>query len=285
MCSNIWQTSNKSVIWRNKIEMRPEVPLGQFKIARAARSGLRLRSALLSRSGLLLVTMALLLPAVAQSAAITLWKIGKFDGSSGEFKSQDIDYANPKSDPVYMVGQSSDRDWYRFQPGPANGMTGARLHPFTVRFSLKDAPRGVYHLKIAILYETPRLSFLQLDVNGHSGYFYFHPRLDFRAGDWEGTFVPQTSADEKTIDIPAEWLLQGENTFLLTAMDDPATAQTSLGAIAPGHSGLVYDALEFTQDEAERYNASAFSARIEPTVFFRKTDRKTESGMSEVVDV
>ena len=144
-----------------------------------------------------LLCMAITLPAAAHAAERTLWKIGTFDGSSGEFKSQDIDYADPKSDPVFVVGQSSDKDWYRFQPGPANGITGGRLHPFTIKFSLNDAPRGVYQLKIAMLYETPRLSFLKLDVNGHSGFFYFHPKLDFRAGDWEGTFVPQTSIGRK----------------------------------------------------------------------------------------
>ncbi len=178
---------------------------------------------------------------------------------------------------MFVVGQSKDADWYRFQPGPANGMTGGRLHPFTVKFALNDAPRGVYHLKIAMLYETPRLSFLKLDINGHSGLFYFHPTLDFNAGDWEGTFVPQTSTDEKTIAIPAAWLRQGENVLVLTAMDDPATPQTSLGAIAPGHTGLVYDALEFTQDAAAHYDEHAFAARVEPTIFYR-------SGQ-EVVDV
>ena len=172
-----------------------------------------------TRAGLLMMAM---LPAVAHSAERTLWKIGNFDASSGEFRSQGIDYTDPKSDPVFVVGKSGNQDWYRFQPGPANGMTGARLHPFTIRFSLTSAPRGVYRLKIAMLYETPRLSFLMLKANGHSGYFYFHPRLDFHAGDWEGTFVPQTSTDEKTIDIPGDWLRKGENEFVLTAMDDPA---------------------------------------------------------------
>lgn len=224
---------------------------------------------------------AMLLPAAAHSAERTLWKIGNFDASSGEFKSQDINYSDPKSDPVFVVGQSSDHDWYRFQPGPANGMTGARLHPLTVKFSLNSAPQGVYRLRIAILYETPRLSFLRLDVNGRSGYFFFHPRLDFHAGDWEGTFVPQTSTDEKTIAIPAAWLREGENKFVLTAIDNPATAQTSLGAIAPGHTGLIYDALEFTQNDTERYDPRAFAARIEPTIFYRES----KAGMLEVVDV
>ena len=223
-----------------------------------------------------------MLAAVAHASEKTLWRIGVFDGSSGEFKGEEgINYGDPKSDPVFVVGQNSDKDWYRFQPGPANAMTGARLHPFTLKFSLPDAPCGVYRLKVGILYETPRLSFLKLEVNGHSGYFYFHPRLDFRAGDWEGTFVPQTSTDQKTIAIPAAWLRKGENIFILTAMDDPATPQSSLGAIAPGHTGLIYDALELVQDEAETCNSNAFTAQIEPTIFYRKTS----ANMVEVVDV
>jgi hypothetical protein len=225
--------------------------------------------------------MAVTLTAVAHATEKTLWKIGTFDGSSGEFKSQDIDYADSKSDPVFVVGQSSDNDWYRFQPGPANGIAGGRLHPFTVKFVLNDAPLGVYRLKLAILYETPRLSFLKLEINGHSGFFYFHPKLDFRAGDWEGTFVPQTSVDEKTILISAAWLRKGQNAFVLTAMDDPATAQNSLGAIALGHTGLIYDALELVQDDAEQYNINSFTAQIEPTIFYRDTKAR----MAEVVDV
>ena len=220
----------------------------------------------------------LLAPYRSLAADQTIWAVGVFNHSSGEFRNEaGIDYADPKSDPVFVVGQSKDSDWYRFQPGPANGMTGGRLHPFTVKFSLNAPPQGVYHLRIAMLYETPRLSFLKLDLNGRSGYFYFHPTLDFNAGDWEGTFVPQTSTDEKTITVPAAWLRQGENTLILTAIDDPATPQSSLGGIAPGHTGLVYDALEFTQDADVRYDGNAFSARVEPTIFYRST--------TEVVDV
>jgi len=217
----------------------------------------------------------------ATAADRTVWKIGEFNHSSEEFRSQGIDYANPKSDPVYIVGESTNNDWYRFQPGPANGMTGGRTHPFTVKFSLADAPHGLYHLRIAMLYETPRLSFLKLTVNGHSGFFYFHPKLDFHAGDWEGTFVPQSSTDEKTIAIPAAWLHKGANEFVFTALDDPATPQTSLGAIAPGHTGLIYDALELMQDADARFDEESFSARIEPTIFYRAAKSRT----TELVDV
>ena len=106
-----------------------------------------------------MLVASLLASISGMAAERSVWKIGAFNGSSGEFRSEGIDYASPKSDLVYVVGQSTDQDWYRFQPGPANGMTGGRLHPFRIRFSLPGAPRGVYHLKIAMLYETPRLSY------------------------------------------------------------------------------------------------------------------------------
>ena len=222
------------------------------------------------------------LTSFAHAGSHSIWKIGEFNGSSGEFRSErTINFVDPQSDLTYMVGSNSEKDWYRFQPGPANGLTGGRVHPITLKFTLPDVPHGVYSLRIAMLYETPRLSFLKLAVNGHSGLFYFHPKLDFRAGDWEGTFVPQTSTDEKTITIPAAWLHKGENQFVFTALDDPATPQTSLGGIAPGHTGLVYDALELTQDPDAHYDAQAFSALVQPTIFYKQTN----SGVAEIVDV
>ena len=218
----------------------------------------------------------------AFAAGSLVWRIGTFDHSSQEFRSQGIDYSDPKLDPVYRVGQSKEsQDWWRFQPGPANGMAGGREHPFTVLFDLKQPPRGVYRLTIAVLYETPRLSFLKLDLNGRTGHFYFHPKLDYEAGDWEGTFVPQTSWDKKTIELPAEWLHLGENRLVLTALDDPPQVETSLGSIAPGHSGLVYDALELEQDPDAKYNAARIQPIVVPSIFYRQA----EGSLKEVVEV
>jgi alpha-mannosidase len=211
----------------------------------------------------------------------TLWQIGKFDDSSQEFRSHGINYSSQKSDVVYTVGSSHARDWLRFQPGPANAVAGGRLHPFQVNFTLQQAPRGLYQLRVAVLYETPRLSALQLSVNGHKGVFYFHPRLDFAAGDWEGTFVPQTSRDEKTIDIPTQWLRRGANSLVFTAIDKPSAPQASMGDIAPGQSGIVYDAIEFTQDAHARYEEATVSALMVPTIFYRKSS----TGLNEIVDI
>lgn len=213
-----------------------------------------------------------------------VWRIGEFNASSGEFHTHDLDYANPKSDAIFRVGTSTNRDWPRFQPGPANGTAGGRLHPFTILFDLPEQPSGVYQLKLAMLYETPRLSHLKLEVNGHSGLFYFHPKLDYAAGDWEGTFVPQASTDSKTIAIPAAWLKQGENRFVLTALDDPADVQHSIGSIAPGHTGLVYDALELTHNPSGRYERSRVTATVEPTIFYRSRGGKPQEVVDVIVD-
>jgi len=225
---------------------------------------------------------ALGLATTAVAAEKTIWKIGTFNRSSGEFRSQGIDYADAKQDPVYRVGRSKDaEDWQRFQPGPANGMTAGRPHPFTIVFDLPGTPTGVYKLKLGVLYETPRLSHLRIEVNGHAGLFYFHPKLDYAAGDWEGTFVPQTSYDEKSIAIPAAFLKSGENRIVLTALDDPATVENSLGAIAPGHTGIVYDALEFSSDASMKYKGDSVRALAVPTIFYKGAANESR----EIVEV
>jgi len=236
------------------------------------------------KSWVLLVLGMASICCIAQERVI--WRIGTFDHASGEFRAKSDDYNNPKFDPVYRVGASpidtkkDSEDWRRFQPGPANGMAGGREHPFTVLFDLQDPATGVFRLKIAILYETPRLSHLRVDLNGHSGIFYFHPQLDYDAGDWEGTFVPQTSVDSKTIDLPAEWFRKNDNHLVLTALDDPSAVENSLGSIALGHSGLVYDALELTLDAAATYAHDSISAQVRPSIFYRSSP----IGLSELVE-
>lgn len=226
------------------------------------------------------VIFALMVTACASAADNPIWRIGTFNRSSGEFRSQGIDYADAKQDLVFQVGKSKDSDWQRFQPGPANGMTAGRVHPFAIDFDLSGTPSGVYKLRLGVLYETPRLSHLRVEINGHAGLFYFHPKLDYNAGDWEGTFVPQTSYDEKTISIPASFLKAGRNRIVLTALDDPATVENSLGAIAPGHTGIVYDALEFTHT-AGSYDRSRIDALTVPTIFYRGS----ATDLREIVEV
>ncbi|HYG99037.1 MAG TPA: polysaccharide lyase family protein [Terriglobales bacterium] len=232
-----------------------------------------------TRKVLLAATVLLALGASASERHV--WRIGSFDHSSNEFRTEGVDYTNAKESLVYRVGKDTDKDWWRFQPGPANGIAGGRLHPFTIMFDLPKTPSGVYRLKLGVIYETPRLSSLRVEINGRSGNFYFHPKLDYANADWEGTFVPQTSSDTKIIDIPASWFKQGENKIVLTALDDPAKAENVLGSIAPGQSGIVYDALELSHDASARYDERSVKVSATPTLFFRKG----AGGLSEVVEV
>ncbi len=222
------------------------------------------------------VCFALLLALVASVACAqtqSVWRIGAFDNSSREFHdSFGVDYASPTSDAVFTVGTSSAKDWLRFQPGPANGLAGGREHPFRIKFQIKDKPAGTYLLKIAVLDETPRLSALLVNLNGHNGRVTFRPDLDYAAGDWEGTFVPQTSKAEQSVLIATEWLHQGQNVLTLTALDDPAAPQNSLGDIAPGESGLVYDAIEFLHDPHAAYPVEKLTLQAYPTIFFHGQD-------------
>src|ERR1035437_4265580 len=86
-----------------------------------------------------------LIPTAGQAASSVGWQIGKFDEASFEFRE-----GLPASDPVFTVGKSDPaQDWYGDQPGTANGMAGFREHPFTIKFELPQAPKGLYTLKLS----------------------------------------------------------------------------------------------------------------------------------------
>ena len=156
-----------------------------------------------------------------------IWQIGVFDESSSEFSGdvdpvtdqRRIDYSNPAQDPVFVVGRSDPaRDWFAFQPGSSNGRAGYRLHPFTIQFELPEAPQGAYTLKIALLAYAPRLPKLQVEINGHRGWFYQHPKLAYSAGDQWVFYLPYYSTDLIQFQIPTRFLHQGTNRLVLTAL-------------------------------------------------------------------
>src|SRR5208337_2983141 len=92
----------------------------------------------------------------AGAASTAIWRIGKFDRSSGEFNQGSVVPPQPgatqaKSDLVYVIGRSkAETDWPAFQPGSSNGMAGYRTHPYAIQFELPSAPRGLYTLKVAL---------------------------------------------------------------------------------------------------------------------------------------
>src|SRR4029077_2547015 len=64
----------------------------------------------------------------------TVWQVGIFDESSGEFS----DRLAPEGVPPYIIGKSTPKDWVAFQPGSANGRFGNQRHPRTIEFNLQE---------------------------------------------------------------------------------------------------------------------------------------------------
>jgi hypothetical protein len=230
--------------------------------------------------------MALLLsfsfPTTVQAASQKLWQVGTFDESSQEFKAEGIDYANPAQDPVFIVGRSDPaKDWYAYQPGSGNGAAGFRPHPFTVKFDLSSAPQGVFSLKVGLLEYMPRTPRLQIEINGHRGWFYLHPKLNYAGGDTASVFVPTYSYGTITAEFPLQFLVRGSNSLVLTAIDEISQRDESQTSNGLGNSALIYDALELENDPGAKYAANRLTADVVPTIFYKSQD----GGLREIIDV
>lgn len=190
----------------------------------------------------------------AQAQQTSVFRIGQFDGSSGEFAQ-----GEPRASFSFHAGHDPASAWYGFAsiafPGkPAEGAAAPR----TISFDISGSPQRSYTLRISILIEQSSVPALRLQVNGHAGTFYLHPRLDYKMGDMVAAFDPAYSRAEVTADIPGAWLRAGANTLTLQAM--------ATGTAAVPDAGFQYDALELTASATP----PADSARAESTIFFRK---------------
>ena len=208
---------------------------------------------------LLLILFWPVLPATAEER--TIWEIGKFDQSSVEFNSGLSVDSN--SNPVFIVGHSTPaKDWPALQPGPAYKEAGGRPRPYTIQFTLDAAPQGTYRLIISALLYRSRAPNLQVEINGHSGLFYFNRKLSYYPGDF-GFDSPIYGGDQLEITLPTPYFRAGENKLVLTAMDDPKDGE--------GESLLAYDALRLTEDRDAKPVVAARVA-AEPTVLYTETD-------------
>ena len=213
----------------------------------------------------------------------TFWQIGEFDKSSAEFATHlsAAEYADPSKDPVFVVGRSDPHsNWLPFQPGTSNGRAGFRRHPFSIRFQLTDVLAGNYKLDIALLAYSPRLPWIELSLNGHTGWFYQHPKLAYSGGDQAVFYLPYYSTAHLECYLPSHYLKRGENEIILTALDEPRTRDDSQasGFPWPGASGIVYDALALRHSTGPR---PASAATVEPTVYYKQSGGR----VSELVDV
>jgi alpha-mannosidase len=213
----------------------------------------------------------------------TLWQIGTIDQSSGEFATHYSApaYSDAAKDPVFVIGRSNvATDWLPFQPGTTNGKAGYRRHPFTIRFDLDKIPRGRYRLDIALLAYSPRLPRIEIDINGHRGWFYQHPKLAYSAGDEAVFYLPYYSTATVECELSARYLVKGTNTLVLTALDESSPRDDSQPSGFPwlGSSGIVYDGLALRHESA---SASKNSVSVQPSIYYKRAD----DHLNELVDV
>jgi alpha-mannosidase len=217
----------------------------------------------------LVLTFAFALGARAQARAV--WQIGEFNSSSDEFGVQAAGAFDAAS------GQS--KSWGATQQAVVESKADASAAR-RIRFELRDEPGGVYTLRLGLILNSPRVPVVQVDVNGHRGWFYQRPESDFKEGNLEANIFPQYAIGSLEAEIPVEFLRQGANEIALTAITDP------LSTALPGGDDttdalLRYDALALVRAEGGGVPRASLFAEATPTVLYR-----SEGGrLSEVVHV
>ena len=211
----------------------------------------------------------------------TVWQIGTFNQSPNELNTGKkgaplFGSLYPKGELLYIVGKSTpDTDWPAYQQGAVIGRPGSHARPYAIQFDLDEVPQGLFTLKVGLVSKTARVAELQVEINGHTGLFYQHPKLCYSGGDRDMVTLPIAAADTISFDVPAQFLLKGTNKLVLTAVDEPTPEGDEI------HSVLTYDALEFDHDPAGKFPVNSLSAETEPTIFYV---RQGET-LSELVDV
>jgi hypothetical protein len=243
-----------------RISFRPSLRLAQKQFSASGRYPMKLSYGW--RLVLALVPASLLTLSSPQAAAQTrtVWQIGKFDESPVEFSKA------PQENLTFEVGKNNAAtDW------PGEQMSG---HPYRILFPL-DSIHGAYTLKIATLIEKPRVPALKIDVNGHAGIFFLHPKLSYSRSDFTYAFDPHESLSSVVLELPSSFLKTGRNEIAITCVDEPPTAagEEEIG-------GITYDALSLEQDQVHESQNREPEVQLVPTIFYRQTP----SGLAEVVD-
>ncbi|MGA8090726.1 MAG: polysaccharide lyase family protein [Terracidiphilus sp.] len=221
------------------------------------------------RRNVFALVFALMLPLslFAESQEKTVWRVGVFDGSSGEFAD-----GPPHQAVSFVVGQDQPRSgWYAFAPvAPVGKPADPATAPREIVFSITGRPEHAYRLRVSVMIEESSVPALQVGINGRTGMFYLHPKLDDNMGDMVAAFYPAYGHAEVEVDFPGSWLKTGQNSISLQAV--PA------GDKAVPDAGFQYDAVELQHIDAL---PAAVTAEVEPTIFYQKHGTSTD----ERVDV
>jgi alpha-mannosidase len=206
-------------------------------------------------------------PSWAASGPDLVWSVGTLDRSSGEFSS-----SVPSAPVNFVVGKDQPgTGWYAFAPAfTPGGKPDPATAPRSIVFSIADAPEPAYRLTVSLLIEHPSVPALRIGINGRTGVFYLHPKLDYTMGDTVAAFFPAYSHAIVECNFSGAWLHSGSNTITLQAI---ATSDQGVP-----DAGFNYDAIQL---ERARSAPAGAAASVEPTVFFQKCG----SALCERVDV
>lgn len=203
----------------------------------------------------------------AQGREGLVWQVGEFDGSSAEFAQ-----GQPKGAVAFVAGRDrAETNWYAFAPSvDIAKAASAEASPRTVAFSIADTPQQSYRLAVALIIEHSSVPALRIGINGRTGLFYLHPKLDYAMGDMMAAFFPAYSRAQVEFIFPGSWLKKGGNRITLQAVET--------GSEGVPDAGFNYDAIGLW---STHHLPAATEVHAEPTIFYRTHGDRTE----EQVDV
>jgi len=224
---------------------------------------------------------AVITPTMGSATEQTVWRMGTVNHSPYEFNIESggdplFGARFPKVDPHYVVGKSDPAtDWPAYQWASTLDGPDSHLHPYAIEFDLKDVPTGVFVLKLYLISQSATTAEMQVEINGHKGLFYQHPKLGYAGGDRDMVTLPRGGEDAILFDFPAGFLHKGQNLITLTAVDEPKNKDDKSRSI------VAYDAIELSNDGMATFAAEALTAEVEPTIYYvRQGD-----GLAEQVNV
>ncbi|MGC2636903.1 MAG: polysaccharide lyase family protein [Acidobacteriaceae bacterium] len=198
----------------------------------------------------------------------TVWQLGTFDGSSAEFAQ-----GEPSGPVTFTVGQSqAGAAWYAYAASAFAGKaTTAATAPRTIVFTLDGSPEPEYRMRVSLLIEHSSVPALRVGINGRTGIFYLHPKLDYAMGDMTAAFDPAYSRAEVEYDFPGSWLKSGRNEITLQAV--------AVGDAGVPDAGFNYDAVDMeTQPQPD-----TGVTRVEPTIFYEQKGAVLEERVDVLV--
>lgn len=217
-------------------------------------------------AALVLAGFSLNLTAAAQQNVI--WRVGTFDGSSGEFAD-----GVPQGQVTFQAGQDDpQKNWFAYAPVAfADKPAETASAPRTITFAIAGAPDASYRFKASMMIEQSSVPALRVGINGKAGLFYLHPKLDYKMGDMVAAFYPAYSRAEVEFEFPGAWLKTGTNAISVQAV--------ALADKGVPDAGFAYDAIELTRGQGKA--TGKLEVHAEPTIFFSKNG----SSLEERVDV